>query len=295
MRFLLLSLIALVLVPAALSAGPRVQTISGTVSANSGSSLTVTSGDRSLTCRVLGEKAQAALARWGVGVKAAMGCKREGDRLVLTRLARLDSKDGTAKSAPPTSTDGTTTREPRTTPPPTTPLPTTTTEQPRRDARGKVSALGGGSITVTRDNGTSLTCSVTDAQAREIATGAPVGTAVVIVCAGDGDHLALVSLQRAETNTSPPATTPPPPPATTPPPPPPTTPDRRDARGIVTALSSDSVTVRPDAGGDSLRCRITPAADSASAAAKLSLGAHVGIVCRRDGDGYVLSGTTPIS
>ena len=70
--------------------------------------------------------------------------------------------------------------------------------------------------------------------------------------------------------------------------------DRRDARGIVTALSSDSVTVRPDAGGDSLRCRITPAADSTSAAAKLSLGAHVGIVCRRDGDGYVLSGTTPV-
>jgi hypothetical protein len=44
-----------------------------------------------------------------------------------------------------------------------------------------------------------------------------------------------------------------------------------------------------------VRCRITRAADSTAAAAKLSVGAHVGIVCRRDGDGYVLFGATPIA
>jgi hypothetical protein len=282
MRLLLLCLLALLFVPAALSAEPRVQHISGTLSANSGASLTVTSGGRSLTCRVLGDKAQSALARWGVGVRAAMACKRDGDRLVLTRLTRLDSKD--AKTTPPATTD-----ETRTTPPPTTTPPAAS----RRDARGKVSALGGGSITVTRDNGTSLTCSVTDGQARSIAEGAPVGTAVLIVCAGDGDRPALLNLERLGTSTPPPTTTTPSTTTTAPPTPPST--DRRYAKGIVTALSSDGVTVKPDEGGDSLRCRITPAADSASAAGKLSLGAHVGIVCRRDGDGYVLSGTTPIS
>ena len=227
MRLLLSSLIALILVPAAFAAGPREQKISGTVSANSGASLTVTSGDRSLTCRVLGDKAQAALLRWGVGTSAAMSCKRDGDRLLLKRLSRLDSNegknakndggnDGTGTTATRTETRPTTTHETEPTPPP---------PPPRHD---------------------------------------------------------------------PPATTATSPTAPPPPPPPPSS-DRRDARGIVTALSSDSVTVRPDAGGDSLRCRITPAADSTAAAAKLSLGAHVGIVCRRDGDGYVLSGTTPVS
>ena len=128
MRLLLSSLIALVLVPAAFAAGPRVQKISGTVSANSGASLTVTSGDRSLTCRVLGDKAQAALVRWGVGVKAAMSCKRDGDRLLLKRLSRLDSNegkdaknddgnDGTGTTATRTETRPTTRPTRRATPP----------------------------------------------------------------------------------------------------------------------------------------------------------------------------------
>jgi hypothetical protein len=272
MRPLLPILLALVLVPAALSARPRVQTISGILSANSGSSITVASGDRSVTCLVLGAKAQAAIARWGVGVRAAMACTRTGDRLLLSRLTRLGSKEGT--STTPTTT----------TAPPATPAPTET----RRDARGKVSALGAGTITVTRDGGTALTCSVTDGQARSIAEGAPVGTAVLIVCAGEGDRLSFVSLQKLETSTAPPATTTPPP--TT------TNTDRRYAKGIVATLSStDGVTVTADDGGESLRCRITPASDSASAAAKLSVGAHVGIVCRRDGDTWVLAGATPIS
>ncbi|HJX48168.1 MAG TPA: hypothetical protein VJ375_09990 [Gaiellaceae bacterium] len=305
MRLLFPILLALVLVPTALAAGPREQKIAGTISANSGSSLTINSGDRSLTCLVRGDKAQTALARWGVGVKAAMACKRDGDRLLLTRLARLGSKDGTSSTSTTTGdttgttgTTGTTTHEP----PHETPTTTTAPPQTRRDARGRVSALGAGTITVTRDDGTSLTCTVTDGQAHSIADGAPVGTAVLLVCSGDGDHPALLNLQRLDSSTPPPplttaphpTTTTAPPSAAPPTPAPPTSPstDRRYAKGLVTALSSDSVTVKPDDGTDSLRCRITPASDSASAAVKLSLGAHVGIVCRPDGSTLVLAGST---
>jgi hypothetical protein len=296
MRLLVPILLALVLVPTALSAGPREQKIAGTISANSGSSLTINSRDRSLTCLVRGDKAQTALARWGVGVKAAMACKRNGDRLLLTRLARLGSKDGTSPTtstmttAAGTNDSDTTTHE----------TPTTTAPTPtRRDARGKVSVLGGSTITVTRDGGTSLTCTVTDGQAHSIAEGAPVGTAVLIVCTGDGDHPALLNLQRLDSSTPPPTTTEPRPTTTTTPsapaPPAPPSTDRRYAKGIVTALSPDSVTVKPDDGTDSLRCRITPAPDSASAAAKLSPGAHVGVVCRPDGGTWVLAGSTPLA
>jgi hypothetical protein len=199
MRLLLPTLLALVLVPAAPAGTPQAQTISGIVSANSGSSITVSSSDRSLTCAVLGAKAQAAIARWGVGAKAAMACRQDGDRLLLARLTRLDSKERPGTPPPPTTT------EPSPTPPPTT-------------------------------------------------------------------------------------TAPAPAPAPTP-----ANADKRYARGVVVALSSDGVTVKPDERGDSVRCRITRAADSAAAAAKLSVGAHVGIVCRRDGDGYVLAGATPIT
>jgi len=284
MRILLPSLLVLVLVPSALAASPRTQSITGTVSANSGSSITVTSGDRSVTCAVVGATAQAALTRWGTGVRAAMRCKRDGDHLVLFRLKRLDAHEGTQTT--PTTTDsetettGTTTHD--------SPTTTTAPTQTRSDARGRVSALGGGAITVTRDGGTSLTCTVTDGQARSIAEGAPVGTAVLIVCVGDGDRPALLNLQRLETSTPPSTTTSP---TTTTTAAPPST-DRRYAKGLVTALSSDGVTVKPDEGGDSLGCRITGASDSAAAAAKLTLGAHVGIVCRRDGDSWVLAGAT---
>jgi hypothetical protein len=215
MRLLVTFLLVLVLAPAALADGPHGQTIAGTISANAGSSITVTSGDHAVTCLVVGAKAQAALLRWGVGARAAMACKQAGDHLLLARLSRLGTKEPAHTNTDPVTTrttddHGTTAPSPEPTPPPTAPhLPATTT------------------------------------------TG---GT-----------------------------------------PPPPAAPDHRDAHGIVTALSSDGVTVKPDAGGDSLRCRITPAPDSTAAAAKLSVGAHVGITCRRDGDGYVLSGATPVS
>jgi hypothetical protein len=282
MRRVLLIVLALGL-PTSATAAVRAQTISGSITANSGTSLTVSSADRSLTCFVNGSKAQAAIAHWGIGAHAAMACKQNGDRLVLTRLTRLGTKDGTK--------DGTTTTQPTTTEPTTT-EPATPKPEPseaRRDARGKVSALGGGAITVLRPDGSSLVCSLTDGQQRSVQEGAPVGSYVLIVCGGDGDRPALVSLQRIDappvtTTTTTPSTTPPPPP------PPPAT-DRRQAIGTVTQLSSDGVTVKPDS-GDSLRCRITPASDSQAAAAKLSLGARVGVVCRRDGDSYVLAGST---
>jgi hypothetical protein len=302
MRLLVPILLALVVVPTALSAGPHEEKIAGTISANSGSSLTINSPNRSLTCLVRGDKAQTALARWGVGVKAAMACKRNGDRLLLTRLARLGSKDGTSATTGTSTSTTTTSTSAGTHDSDTTTHETPTTTAPaqtRRDARGKVSALGSGSITVTRDGGTSLTCMVTDGQAHSIAEGAPVGTAVLIVCTGDGDHPALLNLQRLDSSTPPPTTTEPHPATTTTPsapaPPAPPSTDRRYAKGIVTALSPDSVTVKPDDGTDSLRCRITPAPDSASAAAKLSPGAHVGVVCRPDGGTWVLAGSTPVA
>ena len=277
MRPLLLIVVALALVPAA-SAETHGQTISGTISANSGASLTISKGDHSLTCSVAGAKAQAAIANWGVGVRAAMACKQTGDGLLLARLTRLGTRDGHGDTTTGTETRRTTTEPHGTTTEPTRTEPTGT----RRDARGKVSALGGGTVTVSRPDGSALTCSITDGQFRSLQEGAPVGAYVLVVCGGTGDHPALISVQRIDT----PTTTPP-----APTPPPTTAPDHRTAIGVVTTLSGDAVTVKPDA-GDALRCRITGAADSVAAAAKLTLGAHVGIVCRRDGDGYVLSGAT---
>jgi hypothetical protein len=269
MRPVLVLLLALALVPAALSADPHVQTISGVVTANTGSSLTISAPGRSLTCMVPGANAQAALARWGTGAQAAMACKSAGNKLLLTRLTRKDSND--AKPGVTTTT--------------TTAPPATTTEpvRPKVDARGKVTTLVAGAITVLRPDGSSLVCSITDGQLGSIREGAPVGSYVVMVCGGTGDRPALISLQRIDTATTTTA------PATPKPAPAPV--DSRQAIGIVTALSSDGVTVKPST-GDGLSCRITAATDSRAAAAKLTLGARVGIVCRRDGDSYVLSGAT---
>jgi hypothetical protein len=184
MRLVLPLLLALVLVPAALAADPHVQTIAGVVTANSGSSLTVSTTGRSVTCMVTGTTAQAAIARWGTGARAAMACRQVGDTLTLARLIRLGATDAKRSGG------GTTTAPPATT-----------------------------------------------------TTAAPVKTEI---------HQAI---------------------------------------GVVTALSSDGVTVTATS-GEPLHCRITQAADSTAAAHKLSLGAHVGIVCRADGGSFVLSGAT---
>lgn len=116
---------------------------------------------------------------------------------------------------------------------------------------------------------------------------------------GGDDHNGTTTTGGADhggdTTTTTTTSTAPPPPQPPPQPPPPPPPPHRDGRGVVSALSSTGVTLTLDGGGTPLTCAITPAPDSAAAAAKLSLGAHVGIVCRLDGTHYVLSGATPIT
>jgi hypothetical protein len=185
-------MLALLAAAALLGSNPA---ISGTLSANTGSSLTVSSNDRSLTCAVLGAKGQAAILRWGTGVRASMECRRQGDRLVLTRLTRLGSKErGGPPSGTTTATEPTTTRT----------EPTTTTKP-----------------------------------------------------------------------------TPPPPVLT--------------VGGTVVTLTGDGVSLKPDRGGELVKCAITPASDSQKARASLAVGAHVGIACRQDGGRYVLAAAMPIS
>ena len=198
MRLVLLTAAAL------MGGGPGAQAISGTISANSGESITVSSADRSVTCFVPG-KGAAVILKWGVGARVGMVCKRVEGRLTLQKLKRLGIKEPQR----PTATEPTRTEPTRTEP--------TKTEPTRTEP----------------------------------------------------------------TKTEPtPGTQPPP---------------RREARGVVVDLRSDGVSVRPDSGGEPFLCRITPAPDSQQAAAKLTLGAHVGIVCRLDGRLYVLAGATPLS
>src|SRR5437016_8049532 len=87
MRLLVLAAFAL------LGGGHGTQTITGTIAVNTGDSLTVTSAHRSLTCAVTYGKGQAAILKWGTGVRVAMACKYEQDRLVLSRLSRLGSTE----------------------------------------------------------------------------------------------------------------------------------------------------------------------------------------------------------
>jgi hypothetical protein len=239
-------LVLLVAAVVHLGGGPGLQTIAGTITANTGSSLTVTSAKRSLTCAVTYAKGQAAILRWGTGVRVGMACKRTDGGLVVVRLVRLGTTE-------PTAPPKTTTTEP------TAPAP-----EPRK-AIGVVSALSSTSVTVG-----DLTCSITpaadsQAAAAKLALGANVG----ILCRPDGGGYVLSGSTVVQT-----------------PAPTPTTSESKTAIGTVAALSTTSVTV-----GD-LTCSITGASDSQAAAAKLTLGAKAGIVCRPDGGRFVLSGAT---
>jgi hypothetical protein len=277
-RLLLLVLVCALCVPALADAGskPRKRTAAGTVTSSSSSSVTVTvtgaSGDATVTCALAD-----GMTAPGVGARVRIACRTaDGGKLVLVSLERLEQKSDTKRSdapKPPEAMD------------PTPPVQTQAGEQ--RDARGTVTTLADGVLTVTRPDGGSLTCSVTPAQLASLRLAFQLGSRMLVFCRIDGTRLLFVSAARLE---EPAPTTPAPatPPPTTP------APATRDARGVVAALSADAVTVRPDAGGDSLRCRITRAADSTAATAKLSLGAHVLVVCRRDGSDYVLSGATPL-
>jgi hypothetical protein len=238
----------LLLLAAAVQLGgdPGLQTISGTITANSGSSLTVTSPKRSLTCAVTYANGQAAILRWGTGIRVGMACKRTDGGLVVVKLVRLGTSEPTA---PPKK--ATTTTEP------TAPAP-----EPRK-AIGTVSALSSTSVTVG-----DLTCSITSApDSQAAAAKLTLGANVGVLCRADGGRYVLSGSTVVQT-------------------PAPTTSDPKEAIGTVTALSPTSVTV-----GD-LTCSITGAADSQSAAAKLTLGAKAGIVCRPDGGRFVLSGAT---
>lgn len=200
MRLLVLAAVAL------MGGDPGAQTISGTISANSGSSITVASANRSLTCAVA-DKGALVILKWGTGVRVGMACKKVQGRFVLSRLTRLGTKE---PQRPDTTTKPTetTTRPTEPTRPTTT---TTTTTEPTRPA----------------------------------------------------------------SPTAP-------------------TQQRREAIGTVLVLHSDGVALKPNNGGEVFTCAITQASDSQQAAAKLTLGARAGIVCRLDGTRYVLAGATPI-
>jgi hypothetical protein len=152
-------------------------------------------------------RGQAAILKWGTGVRVAMACKYEHEHLVLSRLARLGSTEPKQPTQThPTTTTTTTRTETHPTHPTTETHPTTTTES----------------------------------------------------------H--------------------------------PTAPQqRREAIGVIIALESSGVGIKPDNGGEAFTCRITTAPDSQQAAAKLKLGAHAGIVCRLDGSSWVLAGATIVS
>jgi hypothetical protein len=212
MRLLILAAFAL------LGGGHGTQTITGTIAVNTGSSLTVASADRSLTCAVTYVKGQAAILRWGTGARVAMACRFEKGQLVVIRLSRLGS---TEPQRPTTETH-----------------PATTTE----------------------------THPVTTTETRPTTETHPTTTTTT------------------ETH-----------PTTTTEPRPTTVPQRREAIGVIIALEPGGVGIKPDNGGEAFTCRITPAADSQQAAAKLHVGAHAGIVCRLDGTSWVLSGATSVS
>jgi hypothetical protein len=290
MRLLLALTLALCVPALALADGsPHPRTLVGTLAANPSGSVTVNSTTASLTCAVPGNVIES-VAKLQIGLRVKIACRPTSGALTLVSLARVASRakgdgapgSGDAKdpgaSAPPATT---------TTTEPTHPTEPTEPSGEHRDARGKVTALGSGSITVTRGNGSSVTCSLTDGQLHSISQLFHVGSSIYIVCTADG---ALLSAAPGDSSTPAPPTQTEPTTAT----PAPAPPAQRDVHGVVTHLSSDGVAVLPDAGGDALTCAITQASDSAAAAAKLSLGAHVAIVCGLDGSHYVLSGATLI-
>jgi hypothetical protein len=193
MRLLLLAALALS------GSGSGTQTIAGTIAINTGTSLTVVSADRKLTCAVAYGKGQAAILKWGTGVRVAMACTVEHGRLVVTRLARL----GTTEPQRPTTTTSSTTEPKPTTPPTTTTSPTETRPAPTQQ--------------------------------------------------------------------------------------------RREAIGVILAVTSGGVGIDPDGDAGPFTCAITAAPDSQAAAAKLKVGGRAGIVCRLDGGRWVLSGASPIT
>jgi hypothetical protein len=175
---------------ALLGGGHGTQTITGTIAVNTGTSLTVASADRSLTCAVTYLKGQAAILKWGPGVRVAMACKYEKGQFVLSRLSRLDSHEPQHPATTTTETHSATTTETHAT---TTTETHPTTVQQRREAIGVIIALEPGGLGIKPDNGSeAFTCRITPApDSQQAAAKLHVGAHAGIVCRLDGTSWVL--------------------------------------------------------------------------------------------------------
>ena len=194
MRLLLLAAAAL------LGGDPGTQTIGGTITANSGSQITVSAANRTVTCAVP-DKYTLVILKWGTGARVGMACKKEQGRLTLFKLTRLNVKEPTKPTEPTRPTTPTTTEptKPTTTEPtkPTTTEPARTTTPPappaRRDAIGVVVKLEAEGVAVKRDAGGELmVCYITAAaDSQDAAKKLTLGAHVGIVCRLDGTRYVL--------------------------------------------------------------------------------------------------------
>jgi hypothetical protein len=258
-----LLVLALAVAPAALGAAAPPTNVRGVISALGAGKVTVrTDGGKAVTC---GTSSYAGLT---LGASVTLSCKRDGRQLVVTRLARTEN-------APPATTTTTTA------------VTTTTTAGPARpaatDARGVVSSIRGDGITVTRGDGSSLSCAITSGQAGSLAAGMPVGTRVRMVCSLDGTAYRFYSIER---DAAEPAK-----PVTTTPAPVPAPPSTTDARGKISSLRGDGLSVTRD-DGSTLACGATPG-QMGSISIAYPLGSRVRLVCNRDGSAYRLATIGP--
>jgi hypothetical protein len=190
MRLLVLAAAAL------LGGGHGTQTITGTIAVNTGDSLTVASAHRSLTCAVTYAKGQAAILKWGTGVRVAMACKYERGQLVVSRLSRLGSTEPehpTPTTTTETHSTTTTTTETHATTTTTTTETHPTTVPQRREAIGVIIGLEPGGIGIKPDNGgEAFTCRITPApDSQQAAAKLHLGSHAGIVCRLDGTSWVL--------------------------------------------------------------------------------------------------------
>ncbi len=165
------------------------------------------------------------------------------------------------------------------------PAAPTPTQTQIADARGKLSSLRGDGLSVTRENGTTLSCGLTTVQAAYLAAKLPLGSAVRIVCSLDGGRYQLSTIEPTQpepARTAPATTT-----TTT------TQPQTADARGKVSSLRGDGLSVTRE-NGSTVGCGFAPA-QAASLAASYPLGTPVLIVCSLEGGYYRLSTITRVT
>jgi|SRR5919198_3633336 translation initiation factor IF-1 len=133
---------------------------------------------------------------------------------------------------------------------------------PGRGAFGVVTAVSADSITVQPEHDAGLTCRVSaDKRDAFAALHVAVGQRVAILCVQDGNQYVLAKI----------STSAPRPQAR-----------ERAVEGVVTALSGDSVTVKPSS-GDALTCAV-----GAVRPVGIAVGNRVGMACAFDGARYVL-------